>query len=145
MFYYIDQPRTSSYPIRLVKTKSDFIVRLVETGVCRWTQVLAVISVDAYPLLAFSDLRITKITSRIGVSWTHSLLFCFNLFLTKWIMAILSKGCKPDNFELQNPLKLSFTSIRGLCFCWMCIFPWIKLSWHSCSVWDELGWVNWFW
>ena len=145
MFYYIDQPRTSSYPIRLVKTKSDFIVRLVETGVWRWTQVLAVISVDAYPVLAFSDLRITKITSRIDVSWTHSLLFCFNLFLTKWIMAILSKGCKPDNFEPQNSLKLSFTSIRGLRFCWMCIFPCIKLSWHSCSVWDKLGWVNWFW
>ena len=30
-------------------------------------------------------------------------------------MAILSKGCKPDNFELNNSLKLSFTNIRGLC------------------------------
>ena len=29
-------------------------------------------------------------------------------------MAILSKGCKPDNFELHNSLKLSFTNIRGL-------------------------------
>ena len=29
-------------------------------------------------------------------------------------MAILLKGCKPDNFELQNSLKLSFTNIRGL-------------------------------
>ena len=29
-------------------------------------------------------------------------------------MAILSKACKPDNFELQNSLKLSFTNIRGL-------------------------------
>ena len=29
-------------------------------------------------------------------------------------MAILSKGCKPDNFELCNPLTLSFTNIRGL-------------------------------
>ena len=27
-------------------------------------------------------------------------------------MAILSKGCKPDNFELHNSLKLSFTNIR---------------------------------
>ena len=30
-------------------------------------------------------------------------------------MAILSKACKPDNFELRNSLKLSFTNIRGLC------------------------------
>ena len=30
-------------------------------------------------------------------------------------MTILSKACKPDNFELHNSLKLSFTNIRGLC------------------------------
>ena len=29
-------------------------------------------------------------------------------------MVILSKACKPHNFELQNSLKLSFTNIRGL-------------------------------
>ena len=29
-------------------------------------------------------------------------------------MAILPKACKPDNFELYNSLKLSFTNIRGL-------------------------------
>ena len=29
-------------------------------------------------------------------------------------MAILSKGCKPDNFEPHNSLKLSFTNIRAL-------------------------------
>ena len=29
-------------------------------------------------------------------------------------MAILSKACKPDNFESCNSLKLSFTNIRGL-------------------------------
>ena len=29
-------------------------------------------------------------------------------------MAILSKACKPDNFESDNSLKLSFTNIRGL-------------------------------
>ena len=32
-------------------------------------------------------------------------------------MAMLSKECKPNNFESHNSLKLSFT-----------IFPWIKLS-----------------
>ena len=29
-------------------------------------------------------------------------------------MAILSKACKPDNFESHNSLKLAFTNIRGL-------------------------------
>ena len=29
-------------------------------------------------------------------------------------MAILSKACKPDNFELHNSLKLSFMNIWGL-------------------------------
>ena len=29
-------------------------------------------------------------------------------------MAILSKACKPDNFESHNSLKLSFTNIWGL-------------------------------
>ena len=35
-------------------------------------------------------------------------------FLTQWIMAILSKGCKPDDFEPHDSLKLSFTYIWGL-------------------------------
>ena len=29
-------------------------------------------------------------------------------------MAILSKGCKPDNFEPRNSLKLSLTNSQGL-------------------------------
>ena len=29
-------------------------------------------------------------------------------------MAILSKACKPDNFESHNSLKLSFPNIRDL-------------------------------
>ena len=29
-------------------------------------------------------------------------------------MAILSKACKPDNFESHDSLKLSFTNIQGL-------------------------------
>ena len=29
-------------------------------------------------------------------------------------MTILSKACKPDNFELHNSLKLSFANIQGL-------------------------------
>ena len=41
----------------------------------------------------------------------------FNLFLTRWFVAmLLSKRCKPDNFEQHNSLKLSFTNIQGLHF-----------------------------
>ena len=36
------------------------------------------------------------------------------LFLNQWIIVILSKACKPNNFELRNSLKLSFTSIQAL-------------------------------
>ena len=39
-------------------------------------------------------------------------LFVFNLFLTHWIMAILTKGCKPNNFESHDSLKLGFANIR---------------------------------
>ena len=38
----------------------------------------------------------------------------FDKFLTQWIMAILSKGCKPDIFEPHNSLKLSSTNIWTL-------------------------------
>ena len=30
-------------------------------------------------------------------------------------------------------------------FCSLQIFPWIKLSWYSCSAWDKPGWLKWFW
>ena len=45
--------RTPSFPIRLVKTESGFIVGSVDTGLGRWTLVVPVISADAYPFLAF--------------------------------------------------------------------------------------------
>ena len=54
--FYIHQflhPIFSYLPIRLVKTESGFIVRSVQTGLGRWTLVVAVISVDAYPFLGF--------------------------------------------------------------------------------------------
>ena len=62
-------------------------------------------------------------------------------------MAILTKGCKPDNFESQNSLRLSLTNNRGLHsnFVNCESFLKIKLSWHSCSIWDKPGWLNWFW
>ena len=52
-------PPTPCFPIGLVKARSDFIVRSAETGLGRRMLVIAVISVDAYPFLAFSDLTVT--------------------------------------------------------------------------------------
>ena len=60
------------------------------------------------------SVRVRKITPRIGVSWTHSLPLNFYPILTHWIMAILSKGFKPHNFEWRNSIELSFTNIQGL-------------------------------
>ena len=45
MFYFIDQIRTPFFPIGLVKSESNFIVTLVETGLGGWMLVVAVISV----------------------------------------------------------------------------------------------------
>ena len=69
--FYIDQLRTPSFPIGLVKTESGFIVRSVETGLGRWTLVVAVISVDAYPFLAFWDLTFHLKDMGVGVLWLH--------------------------------------------------------------------------
>ena len=72
MIYYINQPYTPSFPIGLVKIEFDFIFRSVETGLGRCTLVVAVISVDAYPFLAFSYLNCHLEDTRIGAFWLHS-------------------------------------------------------------------------
>ena len=71
MFYHIDQPRTPPFPIGLIKTESDFIVKLVETGLGKWMLVVAVTAVDAYPSLAFSDLTCRLGGTGIGAFWLH--------------------------------------------------------------------------
>ena len=68
---YIDQLCTQSFPIGLVKTESSFSVRSVETGLGRLMLLVAVISVDAYPFLAFSDLTCHLEDTGIGVFWLH--------------------------------------------------------------------------
>ena len=69
--FYIDQLCTPSFPIGLVKTESGFIVKSVETGLGRWTLVVALISVDTYPFLAFSDMTCHLKDTGIGVFWLH--------------------------------------------------------------------------
>ena len=89
------------------------------------------------------SVRVTKLLQGLVSHELTAYLSVFNMFLIQWIMAILSKGRKPDNYGPHNPLKCSFTNIWGLCSLW--IFPLIKLSWHSCSMWEKLGWLNWLW
>ena len=69
--FCINQLRTPSFPIGLVKTESDFIVRSIETGLGRWTPVVAVINVDAYSFFIFSDLTNHLEHTEIGVFWLH--------------------------------------------------------------------------
>ena len=69
MIYWIEQPRTPSFPIGLVRTESDFIVTLVETDLGRCMLVLAVINVNDYPFLAFSDLICHFKDTGIGGFW----------------------------------------------------------------------------
>ena len=59
---YIDQIRTPCFPIGLVKT---------ESGLGRWTLVVAVIIADAYPFLASSDLTCHLEDTGIGVFSLH--------------------------------------------------------------------------
>ena len=71
MFYYIDQPCTPSFPTGLVTTESDVTVKSVETGIGRWSLAVVVISVDAYPFLAFSDLTRHLEDTKTGVLGLH--------------------------------------------------------------------------
>ena len=70
MFYYINQPRTQSCTIWLVKAEFDFIIRSVENDLGGWMLAVAVISVDAYPFLA-SDLTSHSKDTGIKVFWLH--------------------------------------------------------------------------
>ena len=69
--FYMDQLRTQTFPIELVKTECGFIVRSVENGLGRWRLVVVVISADASPFLAFSDLTCHLEYTGIGVFWLH--------------------------------------------------------------------------
>ena len=71
MLYYMEQPRVPSFPAGSVKTNSDFIVRSIETGLGRWMLVVTVISVDAYPFLAFWYLTCLLEDREIVVFWLH--------------------------------------------------------------------------
>ena len=63
-----------------------------------------------------------------------------------WFLKVSSRPEIPDVF-LKSMVKLSkaylYEYSRPLFkFFWLRIFPWIKLSWHSCSMWDKPGWTQ---
>ena len=58
----------------------------------------------------FSE-RVTKLLQGLVPHELTTYLFISNLFLTQWIMVILLNGCKPDNFEPYNSLKLRVRNI----------------------------------
>ena len=142
MFYYTDQPHTPFFLTGLIKTEFGIIVRLVETGLGRWTLVVAVVTVDVYPFLAFSDLSFhlddtvidhDSAMSRMEVcpysyywwcrffrgSWVS---ICYDRWVLSEVHGDFFKHCrlmnsqdlKPNNFESQNSLTLNFTNIQSL-------------------------------
>ena len=90
-------------------------------------------------------MRVTKIASKIDVSWTGSLPFCFWPILTQWIMAMLSKGCKPGHFESHNSLKLSLANICGLHSNFVDCKSFLEWNILALCGWEKPGWLlNWF-
>ena len=68
--FYINQLCNPPFPTGLAKTESGYVWS-VETDLRRWTLVVAVISVGAYPFLASSDLNCHLEDTGIDVLWLH--------------------------------------------------------------------------
>ena len=60
------------------------------------------------------SVRVTKLFQGLVSHQLTAYFSIFNLFLTLWVITILSNGWKPDNFEPNSSLKLSFTNIWSL-------------------------------
>ena len=93
-----------------------------------------------------SQWRLQKIFQELVSHELIAYVSVFDLFLTQWIMAILSKGCKPDNFESHISLKLSFTNIRDRCSNFVECESFLESNSpdNSCFMRDKLGWLYWF-
>ena len=70
--FYFDQLHTPFFPIDLVKIECGLIIRSFETDLGRSVLLVALISVDAYPFLAFSDLTCHLEDTGIRVFWLHT-------------------------------------------------------------------------
>ena len=61
------------------------------------------------------SVRVTKYTTRIGVSWNHSLPFCFWSIFNWMKCPFYPKDVNQITLKTHNSLKLSFTNVQGLC------------------------------
>ena len=114
----------------LLDTEFDVIVKSVETDLGRWTLVVAVISVDAYLFLAFSDLTYHLEDARTGVSWLH---------------------CAPDSkeTELGRSKQEAFVSagknlgiVLVPCRVWKCVPTAISDGVYLPVMWTRGPWVS---
>ena len=69
----------------------------------------------------------------------------FNLFLTQWIMVILLKGFKPDNWTTQFTITYLYEYLRPSYQFVECESFLESHSHDILAMWDKLGWLNWFW
>ena len=82
--------------------------------------------------------RVTEITSRIGVSWTQDLPFCFWPTFNKWNGHII-KGRQPDSFTKAD----NSTNTRGLCSNFVECQSFLESN--SSDILAPVEWLYWFW
>ena len=94
------------------------------------------------------SVRVTKITSRIGVSWTHSLLSIFYLFKLNELWPYYQKHV---NQIILNPITLWRLTLR-IFEAFIRILLIVNLSLNQTlltfllyAMWGKPGWLNWFW
>ena len=76
----------------------------------------------------------------------HSGPFLFPCFLSFGVSIFSYVQSIEENLRIFGAcFQLCEYSRPSFEFCWLWIFPWIKLSWHSCFMSGKPGWLNRFW
>ena len=147
-----------------VKNTGIILVSCRATRKCVLTAVFGNVDIPEVPeyhllrQMQFS-VKVTKITSRIGFSLTHSLPFWFLHLL--WLNQSHKKVHKLDNFESYNFLKLSCTNVPGrrsnflgcecffgsnspdmLALCETNLDGWIASTYFSFTIFFSLIWMD---
>ena len=120
--FYIDQLHIQSFSIGLVTTEPGFINRSVKTGLGIWTPVVAVISVDAYPVLVLSGLTCHLEDTRMGVA----LLALCCLIVRRLNLKVVTKRLLHQQVVLVSYSRMEVRSYS--CFWWCGYFwdPWVS-------------------
>ena len=119
--FNIDQFCTLSFPIALVKTESGFIAKSVEIGLGRWALVVAVISVNAYPYLAFSDLTCHLKDRGIGVFWLYGAPDCKE---TELVSSDQQASSSAGKNNMVVSVSCSRIEVRLYSYFWWCGYFW---------------------